>query len=168
MAKVLQYLLPLTSMILFMSSCVSPPEPYEDEPRLPSSRTLSRPEPRPQQDPWIQAQRLMERGEARPSLVGAHALKNWMKGRNLHIWNLCSERARATYPNIYGAKPIDSLQQAKKASRKMKGTLVLVADESQEAFQKSVWKELNQHSSLRVYLLAGGIEGWIRTFPPKP
>jgi hypothetical protein len=170
MTKVFPFQLPLISFSLFLSSCVSPPEQWEDTPRLPRSRTLPKAPAKAQvhPDPWIQAQRLMEQGEPRPQLVGVHALKNWLTGQNVHVWDLSSERARASFGRIEGSRPIDSLQQAKKESRRLKGTLVLVADESQEAFQKSIWKELRRQPSLRVVILSGGIEGWARIFPKNP
>lgn len=153
-----------------MFSCVLPPEPREDEPRVPLSRTmgLTVQKPATQEDPWIQAQRLMERGEPRPQLVGAHTLKSWMGGRNLYLWDLSSERARTSYGSINNSLRIGNLQKAKEQAKNLKGTLVLIADESQEPFQRSVWKELRQQPSLRVVILSGGIEGWSRTFNKKP
>lgn len=102
-----------------------------------------------------------ERRVDAPVLVGVHALQSWLGSEALMVLDLNPEHIAMKFPHIPGSRRVGS-DVVEKVLKGFRGTVVLVAHNSEQDRLSATWKALRKYPHLETLVLSGGIEAWTR------
>lgn len=149
--------------LCFLSACSSQPKLG---PQFIEMKKMQSTVKMPSKDPVeVRAQQMFQNETARKPEVGVYLLKDWMEKRDIAVIDLNPENYRIKYGVIKGAIWIHEFGTHESEIFEAclgRAACVLYGHQDNLTLQEAYFAKAKSYGVEQVYLLAGGIESWVR------